>query len=144
MNSQQAAGFRLINPSGLYDPAPHGYSHVAVIPPGARLVIASGQGGENERGELNPDFRAQVRQAFRNLEIAVSAGGTALGDIVKLTLLIVGHDEEKLNVFGAEFDRIWPAGRMKPACTLIPVERLALDGMLFEVEATAVVGSSAP
>jgi enamine deaminase RidA (YjgF/YER057c/UK114 family) len=28
---------------------------------------------------------------------------------------------------------------MKPTCTLIPVPRLALDGMLFEVEAVAVL-----
>ena len=141
MNAQQAAVVRLINPPGLYDPAPHGYSHVAVIPPGARLVIVSGQGGENERGELTPDFRAQVRQAFRNLQVALTAGGAALGDIAKLTLLIVDHNDEKLAVFGAELDRVWPAGRMKPACTLIPVERLALEGMLFEVEAMAVAGS---
>ncbi len=30
------------------------------------------------------------------------------------------------------------AGELPPACTLIPVPRLALDGMCFEVEATAV------
>ena len=130
-----------MNPPGLYDPAPHGYSHVAVVAAGARLLIVSGQGGENERGELTPDFRAQVRQAFRNLEVAVTAGGAALGDIAKLTLLIVDHDDEKLGVFGAELDRIWPAGRMKPACTLIPVQRLALDGMLFEIEAMAAIES---
>ncbi len=130
-----------MNPPGLYDPAPHGYSHVAVISPGTRLVIVSGQGGENERGELAPDFRAQVRQAFGNLQIALTAGGAAFGDIAKLTLLIVDHNEEKLAVFGAELDRVWPAGRMKPACTLIPVERLALEGMLFEVEAMAVARS---
>ncbi len=141
MNTQHAAAVRLMNPPGLYDPAPHGYSHVAVISPGTRLVIVSGQGGENERGDLAPDFRAQVRQAFGNLQVAVTAGGAALGDIAKLTLLIVDHNEEKLAVFGAELDRVWPAGRMKPACTLIPVERLALKGMLFEVEAMAVAES---
>jgi hypothetical protein len=32
---------------------------------------------------------------------------------------------------------------MKPTCTLIPVPRLALDGMLFEVEAVAVTGRQA-
>lgn len=141
MNARPKAAVRLINPPGLYDPAPHGYSHLAVLSPGTRLVVVSGQGGENERGELTPDFRAQVRQAFRNLEIAVTAGGASLGDIVKLTLLIVEHNEDKLAVFGGELDSIWPAGRMKPACTLIPVGRLALEGMLFEVEAMAVAGS---
>lgn len=31
------------------------------------------------------------------------------------------------------------APNVRPACTLIPVPRLALDGMLFEVEALAAV-----
>jgi enamine deaminase RidA (YjgF/YER057c/UK114 family) len=33
---------------------------------------------------------------------------------------------------------LWPDGAA-PACTLIPVPRLALDGMLIEIEATAVM-----
>jgi enamine deaminase RidA (YjgF/YER057c/UK114 family) len=41
-------------------------------------------------------------------------------------------------VFGEELEQAMP-GLMKPACTLIPVPRLALDGMLFEVEAVAVL-----
>jgi hypothetical protein len=44
---------------------------------------------------------------------------------------------ERLRIFGAELERAFGAGP-KPACTLIPVPRLALDGMLFEVEAVAV------
>lgn len=135
----QAKPFSLINPDGLYDPAPNGYSHLAAIGPNARLLLVAGQGGENARGKLVPDFRGQVRQAFRNLETAIAAGGGELGDIAKLTVLIVGYDEDRLKVFGAELDRVWPTSAMKPACTLIPVARLALDGMLFEVEATAVV-----
>ncbi|SDD82060.1 hypothetical protein SAMN05444679_11415 [Variovorax sp. CF079] len=27
---------QLINPPGLYDPAPNGYSHLAIVPPGTR------------------------------------------------------------------------------------------------------------
>jgi len=130
--------FTLTNPAGLYDPAPNGYSHVAELQPGARLAFIAGQGGENEKGELSADFREQVRQAFNNLSIALDAVGATTGDVAKLTVLIVDHSEEKLHIFGEELSRAFgPA--MKPTCTLIPVPRLALDGMLFEVEAIAVL-----
>ncbi len=128
----------LINPEGLYDPAPNGYSHVASVVAGSRLVFIAGQGGETEDGTLAPDFRLQVRQALRNLAIAVAAAGARMSDIAKLTVLIVDHSEQRLQVFGEELTAALGAGP-KPACTLVPVPRLALDGMLFEVEAVAVL-----
>jgi enamine deaminase RidA (YjgF/YER057c/UK114 family) len=130
--------FELMNPPGLHDPTANGYSHVAALRPGARLIYVAGQGGENEAGELRPDFRAQVRQALANLLTALTAAGAGVADIAKLTVLVVDHSEEKLHVLGAELDRALGDGP-KPACTLIPVPRLALDGMLFEVEAVAAV-----
>lgn len=128
----------LINPEGLYDPAPNGYSHIASVVAGSRLVFIAGQGGETEDGKLTPDFRLQVRQALRNLAIAVTVAGARLSDIAKLTVLIVDHSEQRLLVFGEELALALGAGP-KPACTLVPVPRLALDGMLFEVEAVAVL-----
>ena len=128
----------LINPEGLYDPAPNGYSHVASVAAGTRLVFIAGQGGETEDGKLAPDFRLQVRQALRNLGIAISAAGASASSIAKLTVLIVDHSEQRLQVFGEELAAALGEGP-KPACTLIPVPRLALDGMLFEVEAVAVL-----
>lgn len=129
-------GFVLINPRGLYDPT--GYSHVAAVQPGNRLVFVSGQGGENESGELPPDFGLQVRQALENLKTALAAAGSEAGDIAKLTVLVVDHSAEKLRILNAELDRVLGTGP-KPACTLIPVPRLALDDMLFEIDAVAVV-----
>jgi enamine deaminase RidA (YjgF/YER057c/UK114 family) len=128
----------LSNPSGLYDPAPNGYSHLAVVPAGMRLVHVAGQGGEGATGALPPEFEGQVRQAFANLLTALAAAGAGPGDVAKLTVLIVDHSEARLHVLGAELDRVWGKA-MKPACTLIPVPRLALHGMLFEVEAVAAV-----
>lgn len=127
-----------INPAGLYDPAPNGYSHVALVAPSSRLIFIAGQGGETPSGQLSPDFRDQVRQAFGNLSIALSSAGATPGDVVKLTVLIAGHSEARLHIFGAELAASFGAGP-KPACTLIPVPRLALDGMLFEIEAVAAL-----
>lgn len=132
--------FDLVNPHGLYDPAPYGYSHLAVLKPKNRLVAISGQGGENADGKITGDFRAQVRQALSNLSIAVQAAGGTLGDVVKQTFLIVDHSEDKLPILGEELDRAYGAGP-KPTCTLIPVSRLALDAMLFEVDAWAAIAT---
>lgn len=129
---------QLINPPGLYDPAPNGYSHVALLPAGARLAFIAGQGGETVDGRLSADFREQVRQALRNLCVAIEAAGGTPRQIAKLGVLIVEHSEARLQVFGEELVRALGAGP-KPACTLIPVPRLALDGMLFEIEAVLVL-----
>lgn len=134
----KASPLVLINPKGLYNPTANGYSHVAAISPGTQFVYIAGQGGENEAGELQPDFRLQVRQALSNLRTALAAVGAGVGDIAKLTVLVVDHTEARLHVFGSELERAMSGGP-KPACTLIPVPRLALDEMLFEVEAVAVL-----
>ena len=126
-----------INPPGLYDPRPNGYSHVVVADAPARLIYIAGQGGENVDGVLSEDFGTQVKQALDNLQTALKAAGADLANVAKLTVLIVGHSEERLRMFGGALSAVW-GDNPAPACTLIPVPRLALDGMLFEIEATAV------
>nr|WP_230397111.1 MULTISPECIES: RidA family protein [Pseudomonas] len=126
------------NPEGLYDPSGNAYSHVAEVHADSRLLFIAGQGGEDRNGQLSPLFAEQARQALANLEIALASKGASLAHVFKLTLLIVEHSEMRLHEWVAEADRAW--GRcMKPTCTLIPVPRLALDGMLVEIEAVAAV-----
>ncbi|MFD0321433.1 RidA family protein [Lysobacter gummosus] len=132
--------FALSNPAGLYDPAPNGYSHLAQVEAGARWILVAGQGGETADGALDPDFRAQVRQAMANLITALAAAGAGPRDVVKFTVLVVDHSHERLHVFGEELVAAFGADH-RPACTLIPVPRLALDGMLFEIEASAAVAA---
>ena len=136
--SPRSSVVTLSNPVGLYDPAPNGYSHLASVQGARRWLLVAGQGGETADGRLSPDFRTQVRQALDNLKTALASAGAGPGDVAKLTVLIVDHDEARLHVFGAELAAAFGT-RHKPACTLIPVPRLALDGMLFEVEAIAAV-----
>ncbi|MGO4327584.1 RidA family protein [Cupriavidus sp. 2TAF22] len=127
----------MLNPIGLYDPGANGYSHVAMIPPGAGLICVAGQGGERADGSLPDSFDAQVRQALDNLRVALAAAGAQLRQVARLTVLVVDHSEARLAVLSRELGRAWGEAP-KPACTLIPVPRLALDGMLFEIEALAV------
>ncbi|MFP3847446.1 RidA family protein [Pseudomonas graminis] len=133
-----AAPFTLYNPEGLYDPAPNAYSHLAVVGPGAEWLFVAGQGGEDAQGQLSPDFADQAAHAIANVRIALQSRGADLRHIFKLTLLMVDHSEDRLRLWVEQADLAW-ADNMKPVCTLIPVPRLALDGMLIEIEAVAAL-----
>ncbi|RCL28534.1 hypothetical protein C6A77_06940 [Pseudomonas sp. AFG_SD02_1510_Pfu_092] len=130
--------FRLSNPEGLYDPSGNAYSHVAEVRADSRLLFIAGQGGEGRDGQLSPLFAEQARQALTNLQIALDSKGASLAQVFKLTLLIVEHSEARLREWVAEADKAW-GPHLKPTCTLIPVPRLALDGMLVEIDAVAAV-----
>lgn len=126
----------LFNPAGLYDPSANGYSHVAVVRLPARVIHIAGQGGEDADGHLSPGFEEQVGQALDNLQIALRSAQASLADVARLRILVVDHDEDRLGIIAHQVRRRWP-NRAAPTCTLIPVPRLALDGMLFEIEAEA-------
>ncbi|CAI3801604.1 hypothetical protein GLGCALEP_02900 [Pseudomonas sp. MM221] len=130
--------FQLSNPEGLYDPSGNAYSHVAEVRTGSRLLYIAGQGGEDSNGQLSPLFAEQARQALVNLELALASKGASLAQVFKLTLLIVEHSETRLRQWVAEAEKAW-GPHMKPTCTLVPVPRLALDGMLVEIEAVAAL-----
>ncbi|MFG0631540.1 RidA family protein [Pseudomonas sp. xss_2] len=132
------SALQLSNPEGLYDPSANAYSHVADVQAGGRLLFIAGQGGEDAQGNLSPLFAEQARQALANLRLALASKGAGLAQVCKLTLLIVEHDQQRLRQWVAEADRAWGT-QMKPTCTLIPVPRLALDGMLVEIDAVAAV-----
>lgn len=133
-----AVPFQFYNPQGLYDPTPNAYSHLAVVGSGSNVewLFVAGQGGEGADGRLPPDFADQATQAIANVRTALQSRGAELHHVFKLTLLIADHTEEKLRLWVEQADRTWPGDR-KPVCTLIPVPRLALDGMLIEIEAVA-------
>lgn len=138
LGSKQTLTPLFINPVGLYDPRPNAYSHVVIADTPARLIYIAGQGGETANGELSSDFDMQVHQALCNLRIALDAANAGVDKVVKLTLLIVDHSQERLAIIGRQLQEVWSEYPL-PACTLIPVPRLALDGMLFEIDATAVI-----
>lgn len=123
----------IVNPSHLHDPTSNGYSTAVITPAAGRLAFISGQGGQDQTGALSPDFATQVGQAYENLAAVIDALGARLDKVVKLTVYVVDHDMSKLGVLTENVARMF--GGALPAQTLVPVPKLAIDAMLFEVEA---------
>ncbi|MGO6708306.1 RidA family protein [Rhizobium leguminosarum] len=127
----------IVNPKNLYDPSPNGYSTAVIVPRQGRLAYISGQGGQDNTGALSPDFAVQVKQAYANLRTALDALGARPNQVAKLTVFVVDHDMSKLEVLTSNVKDMF--GASLPAQTLIPVPKLAIDPMLFEVEAVVVL-----
>lgn len=123
----------IVNPPHLHDPRPNGYSTAVVTPATGRLAFISGQGGQDAKGALSPDFAVQVAQAYVNLGAVIAALGGRPDQVVKLTVYVVDHDMAKLGPLTENVMRMF--GDHLPAQTLVPVPKLAIDPMLFEVEA---------
>jgi enamine deaminase RidA (YjgF/YER057c/UK114 family) len=127
----------IVNPPNLYDPSPNGYSTAVIVPGGAKVAYISGQGGQDGTGALSPDFAAQVKQAYANLRTALDGLGAKPDRVAKLTVFVVDHDMSKLEVLTRNVKEMF--GEALPAQTLVPVPKLAIDPMLFEVEAVVIL-----
>lgn len=127
----------IINPPTLGDPTPNGYSTAVIVPANARVAYISGQGGQDSTGRLSPNFAAQVEQAYANLGASLEGIGARPDQVAKLTVFVVDHDMSKLGVLTQNVTAMF--GDRLPAQTLVPVPRLAIDPMLFEVEAVVVL-----
>ncbi|HEY6290487.1 MAG TPA: Rid family detoxifying hydrolase [Terriglobia bacterium] len=79
------------------------------------LLFVSGQPGvDPSNGEVvGPGFEAQARQAFRNLEAVLRAGGSQLNLVVNTTVLVADVSSfPELNRLFAEFFPKEPPARM--------------------------------
>lgn len=130
-----------INPAELGNPSQYGFTNIVIVPADKTLVCIAGQGGRDNHGNLG-DFKTQLKQAFSNLRTALAAAGAIPEQVVKITVLSVDHDARKQELISAERNAMWPDNLIKPASTLIPVPRLAGDGMLFEIDAIAAISNS--
>lgn len=126
------------NPSELFDPRPYGFNHSITIDSPLKICYVSGQsGGTGKDHILSSDFRTQVVDALNNLKIVLKQNSMQYTDVVKITLLIVDHNQEKLEIWTEEAKKVWQSSNL-PTSTLIPVNQLALPSMMFEIDAVAI------
>ena len=127
-----------VNPPGLFKIP--GLTHVVESTGPGRMVFISGQLGLDNAGRIvgaPGDFLAQATQAFENLKSALAAVGGGMTHVVKLTNYLVDMPRH-LALFRQVRDR-YVSRDNPPASTLIQVVRFAGEGLLFEVDAIAVL-----
>jgi enamine deaminase RidA (YjgF/YER057c/UK114 family) len=126
-----------INPDGLHkNPA---YSQVIVVNGLAKTVYVGGQNAVDASGAVigKGDLKAQTEQVFKNLQIALEAGGAKLENVVKWNIYVVEGQpiEPGLEVF----QRVSGNRPNPPVITTVYVAKLANPDFLVEIDAVAVV-----
>ncbi len=82
------------------------------------------------------DMRGQIGLALDNLEAVLKSAGMDLSNVARLVVYATDVDAALSN-FDLLGGRFGPHGAAPPM-TLLGVTRLAMPGLLFEIEATAV------
>lgn len=115
-----------------------GYNQGEVIEGTSRQLIIAGQTSTDAEG--NPqhigDMRGQIDLALSNLEAVLAGADMGLSNIIRLGVFATDVDEalKNFDLFGIRFGPI----QCSPPMTLLGVTRLAVPGLLFEIDATAV------
>ncbi len=130
-----AAPVERINPTAWS--AAFGFDQAQLRPAPARLLTASGQGPVDETGALlhEDDPAAQLALAVENVEALLAAAGMEWTDVLRLTVYTTDVDAI-LAHFDVLAERLARVGATPPM-TLVGVARLALPGMVVELEITA-------
>ena len=97
------------------------------------FLFVSGQVGSREDGSPEPDFEAQVRLAFANLQATLRAAGCSLDDIVDVTTFHTDPERQFDTVLAVK-DDMFPQAPY-PSWTALGVTWLA--GFDFEIKVVA-------
>ena len=104
------------------------------------LIITSGQAAIDRNGELVgvDDFDAQAEQTFRNLKDVLTAAGSGLDRVIKVTIYLtdMGNFQKIMALREMWFSKPYPAD------TIVEVSSLALPELQIEIEAIALLGGA--
>ena len=111
------------------------YAHGVEVPPGARLVVTSGQLGLRADETLAEDVRGQADQCFANCAAILAEAGMGPADVIRINAFVT--DRAHMPGYMAARDA-WLAGVSRlPASTLVIVSGFTRPEFLVEVEVTA-------
>ena len=114
-----------------------GYNQAEIVEGASRTLVCAGQTAVDAEGHPQHagDMRAQIELALDNLQAVLSEAGMGIQNVVRLGIFSTDVDEalKNFDLLGMRFG----AAECAPPMTLLGVTRLALPGLMFEIEATA-------
>ena len=114
-----------------------GYNQAEIIENANRQMICAGQTSVNAEGAPQHlgDMRSQIALALDNLEAVLQSGKMSIANVTRLSIYATDVDDamQHFDLLGSRFG----AAGIAPPMTLLGVNRLAIPGLLFEIEATA-------
>ncbi len=128
---------KLINPKELYDGAAFGMSQ-ATVETDIGLVFVSGQVDWNHQYETTENsVEGQMRKSLENLQIALTAAGSSVEQLLQVRVYIRGELGEHMEAVAPILSDF--LGESRPSVTGIGVASLASPSTLVEVEGVASV-----
>jgi monoamine oxidase len=118
------------------------YKHIAQSTGPSNILAFAGEIGIRPDGTIPQDPVEQIREAFTNLSRCLEASGATIPDIISFTVYAVDYDHTNPRHRGPLVEFLGEHHR--PPMTLVPVRKLALPDIIFEVQATAAIPQYPP
>ncbi|MET8937687.1 RidA family protein [Streptomyces rubiginosohelvolus] len=115
-----------------------GFNQGELVSGQSRTLYIAGQTatGEDGKPQHDGDMAAQLALSVDNLEAVLSEAGMSLANLVRLNVYTTDVDL-LFQHYGTLAERLGAAG-VAPASTMLGVTRLAIPGLMVELEGTAV------
>jgi enamine deaminase RidA (YjgF/YER057c/UK114 family) len=109
------------------------YAHAVEVPPGARVLFASGQLGITRDDQIPEEAGAQADLCFEAIAALLDSAGMSMADVVRINAFV--SDRAYLKPYMEARDR--HVASPPPASTLMIVSGFAREAFKVEVEVVA-------
>ena len=123
---------KVFNPPSVRKPFGH-YNHGLCVPPGAALLVTSGQLGIRPDDTIPEDVTAQAELCFEACKAILEEAGMSFADVIRISGFVTKRED--FPAYMAVRDRF--TLDPKPVSTLIVVSGFTRPEFLVEVEITA-------
>ena len=126
---------KIIAAKNVFDYAHYGFSNCVVY---NGIAYVTGQAGIDEQGKLvGPDIKQQALKTFDIIRTVLLAAGSDLTNMLAMTCFIVDIEKNGPDFFATRA-KIMPVNSYTSAS--IGISKLAMPGLLVEVQCTAAIG----